>query len=241
MLDKPMRRRGRPPGVLPSAAKMMPVPARRALHEDAYLALRRMIVLCHLPPGHSISEALASSAFGISRTPLREALKLLAADGLVELRSNRGAFVTPIREEDIVCIFEVCAGLERLGAECAAQRATSDDLIVLRALQAQMETHHIRAEREAYFDVNQRIHSTIVAAAQNARLTATHERIFACVERMRFFALGSEDRWDESVPEHREILGAIEARDSTRAGLLMASHIISTGVSAVRQLRLNAA
>jgi DNA-binding GntR family transcriptional regulator len=216
-----------------------PVPPRPALHEEAYLTLRRRIIFCQLRPGDNIGEAAVSGVLGISRTPLREALKLLAAEGLVELRAHRGAFVMPIREAEIPAIFEVCAGLERLGAECAAQRMTGDDLAQLRALQAEMEAHYAAAAREAYFEVNQRIHTAIVAAARNEVLTTAHQRIFARAERVRFFALEADDRWGASVPEHQDILAALEARDGAQAGALMAAHVIRTGERVLCMLQSN--
>ena len=188
-----------------------------------------------------MGEAGLSDALGMSRTPVREALKLLASEGLIELRSNRGAFVMPIRWEEIPDLFEVMAGLERLGAELAAQRATARDLALLQRLQERMEAHHDAGRLDAYFDLNQQIHRAIVAASRNHVLTATHEMLFARVERVRFVALGSHPRWDESVREHREILAALTAHDSNQAGAALAQHIRHTGERAMELLKNGAA
>ena len=204
-------------------------PHRLALHEEARDRLRGMIVRGHLAPSGSIGEAALCDLLGMSRTPVREALKLLAAEGLVELRSNRGAFVAPVRAEEIPPLFEVVAGIERLGAELAAARASTRDLAGLRQLQERMEAHHDAVELDAYFDLNQQIHGAVVAAARNDVLTATHSLLFARVERVRFLALRSRARWDESVQEHRAVLEALEARDGERAGKALAIHVRRTG------------
>lgn len=199
-----------------------------------------MIVYGQLPPGSDIGEAGLSEALGMSRTPVREALKLLAVEGLVELRSNRGALVMPVRTEDIPALFEVAAGIERFGAELAASRATAADLAGLRQLQEIMEQHHSSAAIAAYFDLNQKIHRAIIAAARNDVLTATHDMLFARVERVRFLALSSQPRWDESVREHREVLAALESRDARRAGQALAEHVVHTGERAMELLQATA-
>lgn len=211
-------------------------PHRLALHEEARDRLRGMIVRGHLAPSGSIGEAALCDLLGMSRTPVREALKLLAAEGLVELRSNRGAFVAPVRAEEIPPLFEVVAGIERLGAELAAARASTRDLAGLRQLQERMEAHHDAVELDAYFDLNQQIHCAIVAMAGNEVLTAAHAMLFARVERVRFLALGSRSRWDESVAEHRAVLAALEAREADRAGTAIAAHVRHTGERAMELL-----
>lgn len=196
-----------------------------------------MIVQGQLSPGSDIGEAGLSEALGMSRTPIREALKLLATEGLVELRTYRGALVMPFRAEEIPALFEVAAGIERLGAELAASRATTAELADLRRLQELMEWHHDDDALGLYFDLNQRIHRAIITAAGNAVLTSTHDALFARVERVRFFALASRPRWSESVREHREILAALEARDPARAGRALAEHVTHTGERAMELLR----
>lgn len=233
-------RRGRPrkntPGQ-PGAWDGEPSVQRVGLHQEARDRLRGMIVRGQLSPGSDIGEAGLSEVLGMSRTPIREALKLLAAEGLVELRSHRGALVMPFHAEEIPALFEVAAGIERLGAERAASRATAAELAELRQLQKLMERHHEVAARDLYFDLNQRIHRAIVAAAGNAVLTATHDMLFARVERVRFFALNSQPRWDESVREHREILVALEDRNPARAGRAVAEHVMQTGERAMKLLQ----
>jgi DNA-binding GntR family transcriptional regulator len=202
---------------------------RSGLHEEAALRLRSLIVRGDLPPGEALVEAELCAALGLSRTPLREALKLLAAEGLVELRLNRSAIVAPIRREELDELFETVAGIERIGAELAAVRMTARDHDKLASLQQRMERHHDAGELREYFELNQQIHLFILACARNGALKSTHDALMARVERARFFALSSRERWDESVEEHHAIMQALAARDGDKAGRLLALHIERTG------------
>ena len=220
----PKRRRG----VTALRRRALRVP-RAGLHEQAADKLRILIVRGDLKPGEALLEVGLSEALGISRTPLREALKQLAAEGLVELRLNRGAVVAPLRHEELAELFEAVSGIERCAAELAAVRMTVQDIARLEALQARIERHHARGELRDYIEINQQIHSTIVSFARNSVLKASHETLLARAERARFFALAADGRWDESVREHRQILAALKARDATRAGQLLGQHVRRTG------------
>jgi DNA-binding GntR family transcriptional regulator len=212
---------------------------RSGLHEEAAIRLRSLIIRGDLPPGEPLVEADLCDALGVSRTPLREALKLLAAQGLVELRLNRSAIVAPIRREEIDDLFEAVAGIERIAAELAAARMTARDHERLASLQGRMERHYNAGELREYFELNQQIHGFIVASARNGALQSTHEGLMARVERARFFALASRERWDESVEEHRQIMEALAANDSDRAGRLLAHHVIRTGQVVSNTLRVD--
>lgn len=123
-----------------------------------------------------------------------------------------------------------CHGLSwRIAAELAALRMANRDLGKLRSLQARMERHYANGQVRDYFELNQQIHSFIVAASRNETLKAAHQWLLARVERARFFALSSHDRWDQSVQEHRDILAALERRDAEAAGKLLAGHVQRTG------------
>jgi DNA-binding GntR family transcriptional regulator len=202
---------------------------RTGLHEQAAARLRTMIVRGELSPGQQLGEADLSDALGISRTPLREALKQLATEGLVELRLNHSAVVAPFRRAELNELFEAVSGIERCAAELAAARMESSDMERLAALQDKIEWHHGRGELREYFHTNQQIHSAIVDFARNAVLKATHEALLARAERARFFALSTLGRWDESVREHQEILAALKAGDAARAGQLLGHHVRRTG------------
>ena len=210
--------------------------AHISLPELARTQLRSMIVRGELSPGGNVTEADLSEALGISRTPLREALKLLATEGLVELKSRRGAFIVPVRPEEIANIFDVAATLEARAAELAATRASAAEIGELRRLQGRMEAEHRGRRREPYFEMNQAIHRGIVAMSGNPTLQATHETLFARVQRIRFLVLDSRERWDQSIAEHQEILAALEARAPARAAAALARHVRHTGEHAASRL-----
>lgn len=226
---KPNRKQGgRRRGVTSLQRRALRVP-RAGLHEQAARKLRALIVRGDLLPGEPLLEVGLSEALGISRTPLREALKQLAAEGLVELRLNRGAVVAPLRRDELIELFEAVSGIERCAAELAAHRMTASDLQRLEALQKRIERHHGRGELRDYFEVNQQIHGAIVGFARNSVLKASHDALLARAERARFFALSADGRWDESVHEHRQILAALRARDAEQAGRLLGQHVRRTG------------
>ncbi len=204
-------------------------------------SLRVLITRCELSPGVRVVEADLCRLLGVSRTPLREALRLLAAEGLLELRPNRSARIKPMDPVEIGELFETVSGIERIAAELAAARLTPREFKRLAATQARMERLHEAGDRSAYFSLNQQIHSLVVAGAKNAVLKDTHGRLLARVERARYFALGMQGRWDESVAEHREVLAALELRDAVRAGNLLARHVRRTGevVAALLQSSLD--
>lgn len=189
-----------------------------------------MIVEGELPPGGRVNEGTLSEQFGISRTPLREALKVLASEGLVELRPNRGTRVSAITPEEVGELFEVVSGIERLAGELAAVRMTERDIERLRALHERMERHYEAGERHDYFHLNQQIHNTIVSLAGNSVLEATHASLMVRVRRARYMAIQSPERWHESVQEHRAIMKALEARDAEATGNLLLHHVRGTGV-----------
>jgi DNA-binding GntR family transcriptional regulator len=224
--------------VKPARGTARKLPERVALHELARDRLRAMIVRGDLAPGIALQETQLSEELGISRTPLREALKLLAAEGLLELRSNRSAQIAPLRQNEIDEIFEVISAIEGIAAQLAASRITNQEIKRLTQLQERMETHHDSGKLEEYFKINQEIHGFIVACAKNGVLQSTHDTLLARAERARFFALSSRTRWDDSVREHRQILKALKARDPEAASRALTQHVLRTGRAVNEQLRL---
>lgn len=208
--------------------------ARRSLHKEVTSQLRDMIVEQELSPGERIDEKRLCDLFGISRTPLREALKVLASEGLIELLPNRGARVTKISAEETAELFDVVAGLERMAAEIVAERADDRAIAPIRALHDRMAKHHDARRRSKYFSINHQIHNLIVAQAGNGELRKLHDSLMAKIRRSRYAAIMSQERWDESMREHCEIIDALEAHDAPRAGRVMLDHVRRTG-TVVRQ------
>ena len=209
---------------------------RTGLHERAAARMRAMIIRGELEPGSSMQETKLSEALGVSRTPLREAMKLLAAEGLVELRPNRSPRIAEIETDRILELFEALAGIERVAAELAAQRATERELQRLRLLQTRMENYHRDGKLDDYFAINGEIHGLIILAARNVPLREAHETLLSRAERARYLALGAERRWSNSVEEHAAILAALEARDGEAAGRLLSAHVQRTGTALLEVL-----
>jgi len=202
---------------------------RRSLHDEATERLRDMIIEGQLTAGNWINELDLCKKLGISRTPLREALKVLASEGLVELVPRRGARVAQLSIRETVDLFEALGALEGIAAEFAAARMSTADIEKLRRLQALIEQQHRAKNRLDYFRDNQTLHEAIVAFSGNSAIAEIHLRLIARVGSARYSAILSESRWNDAVQEHSEILGALERRDARRAGELMRQHVARTG------------
>ncbi len=198
---------------------------RRLLHEEVVDRLRDMIVQGELAPETKLNERVLAEQLGISRTPLREAIKYLASEGLVELLPNRGAAVAPLKAEKVKEIFTVLGTLEALAGELVCRNATDADIAEIRALHYQMVAHHARGELAPYFRYNQQIHIRLVECAGNATLAQIYRSLNAHVKRARYMANLSHERWDQAVREHEEILEALSARDSKRLQALLRDHL----------------
>lgn len=198
---------------------------RRSLHDAATERLRDMIIEGAFMPGERLSERELCERFGISRTPLREALKVLASEGLVDLRPNRGAAIAPLTLAELEQTVEVLAALEALAGGLAARRASDADLAEVKALHYEMLAHHARGDLPSYFKCNQAIHRRIMQATYNAPLAATYQGLNARIRRFRYMANLSRERWDTAVAEHERILDALVNRDEARLSHLLAQHL----------------
>lgn len=199
--------------------------SRTNLHTEVTARLRELIVEGLIPPGARLNERILCEQLQVSRTPLREALKVLAAEGLVELLPNRGAMVTPVSIAEIDHVFEVLGPLEGLSGELACARITDAQCTEIRALHFEMLLHHSRGDRAEYFRCNQQIHESINRAAGNPVLQASYGALNARVRRARYFANVSQDRWDKAVAEHEQILDALERREGDRLRRILEQHL----------------
>lgn len=199
--------------------------ARSTLPEAAAERLRTLIIEGQLAPGARLNERELSERLGVSRTPLREAFRMLAADGLLVQLPNRGAQVVSLSREDVGHAFEVMASLEGLAGELAANRATDADLADLRALQADMERAHARRDLPAYYRANRAIHERINAIAGNPILSQTFRTLNARLHALRFRSNLVQAKWDQAVAEHRRMLDALAARDGEGLRLLLVGHL----------------
>ena len=202
------------------------VPAEpRLLTETVVERLRDLIVHGELAPETKLNERVLCERLGISRTPLREALKYLASEGLVELLPNRGAMVAALKSQMVKDIFVVMGALESLAGELACRNASDADIAEIRATHYQMIAHYKRGELADYFRCNQLIHIKLVACSGNATLTNTYRGLNAHVRRVRYMANLSRERWDHAVEEHERILDALVQRDSQRLQQLLRDHL----------------
>ena len=213
---------------------------RRPLHEEVIDRLRDRIVQGELAPGARLNERVLCAELGISRTPLREAIKMLATEGLVELLPNRGAIVTPLKAATIADTLAVMGSLESLAGELACVNATGADLAEIRALHFEMLAHHARRELAGYFKYNQLIHMKIIESSGNPVLTNTYRQLNANVRRARYMANLSQERWDAAVREHEEILAALASRNAPRLKRLLAEHLAHKVASVMAALESDA-
>lgn len=199
--------------------------ARASLHEKITARLRDMIMEGELLPGARVPERVLCERFGISRTPLREALKVLASEGLLELHPNRGATVARLTVADVDEMFQVMGALEALSGELACARVTEEELVEIRALHYQMVLHHTRNELGPYFRLNQAIHEKILDAARNPTLAGIYRGLAGRIRRARYQANMSGPRWRQAVAEHAEMLAALTARDGPRLAAILRRHL----------------
>ncbi|HSE79720.1 MAG TPA: GntR family transcriptional regulator [Alphaproteobacteria bacterium] len=202
---------------------------RQSLHEQAIDQLRNMIVEGELGPGARLVEAEICRHLDISRTPLREALKVLASEGLVELLPNRGARVTRVSVEHVDELFEAIAGIEGMAAGLACRRMSVDDLERLKEMHELIVRLHGEHKRHEYFQLNHQIHEIVVRLAGNRILAEMHSKLLARARRIRYMAILSTARWDEALGEHIEFMNALSTRNAERAGEIWRRHVARTG------------
>ncbi len=200
--------------------------SRLSLHDQVAARLRTMLVEGQIAPGAKLNERELSEQLRVSRTPLREAIKLLGAEGLVDLLPNRGAVAVKLTEADVVNTFEVLASLEGMSGELAAQRIEEDELAEVRALHYEMMASFARRDLPGYYRANARIHNAINAAAKNPVLTITYQSINARVQSLRYRTNQNEERWKQAVDEHEQMLVALTARDAKRLGQILVVHVL---------------
>jgi DNA-binding GntR family transcriptional regulator len=198
---------------------------RQVLHQEVATRLRQRIVEGLVAPGAKLNERELSELLQVSRTPLREAIKMLAAEGLVELLPNRGAVVASMSEQDVADTFEVIAGLEGQSGELAAQRVTEPELAEIRALHYEMLAAFTRRDLPTYYRLNAQIHTLINAAARNPVLTQTWRNVNARLQALRFRSNFDDAKWQRAVQEHERMVELLAARDAEGLRRLLVTHL----------------
>ncbi len=195
------------------------------LHEQTYQNLKTMIVEGAITPGSKLNERALAETLSVSRTPIREAIRRLAAAGLVELINNRGAIVPKLNKEDVLNAFELMAELEGFSGELAAKRITKEALSEIEALHYEMLACYSRKDLSGYYKLNSQIHQHINLAAGNPVLTNTYSQVNARIQALRFRSNQDQTKWDEAVLEHGEMIAALKAADSQRMRKVLMQHL----------------
>jgi DNA-binding GntR family transcriptional regulator len=203
--------------------------APRALYQEVAELLRQRIFRRELQPGGWIDEMKIAEEFGISRTPLREALKVLAAEGLVTMKVRRGAYVTEVSDQDLSDVYHLLSLLESDAAGVVAVKATAAELKELQALHAKLEA--AANDRDRFFAVNERFHIRLLEIAGNRWRDQMVADLRKVMKLNRHNSLLKSGRLEESLQEHRAIMQALERRDAQQSTRRMQEHF-SNGLEA---------
>lgn len=199
---------------------------RPTLHDEVVQRLRDMIIEGQIEPGSRINEGAVGTTLGVSRTPLREAIKTLVGEGLVDIIQSKGAIVHVFTEKELRDTLHTLRILEENAGRLACQHASDGTIDNIEKLHLSMVKHYKASERLEYFKLNQSIHSAIVAASENSVLMAVHEMLQARVKRARFEGHGEKERWEAAVNEHEEMISALKRRDGEALAEVLGRHMV---------------
>jgi DNA-binding GntR family transcriptional regulator len=211
----------------------------QSLHDEILTRLRDHIVEGNIPDGGRVPERQLCEMLGISRTPLREALKVLASEGLVELLPNRGARVRQLSERDLAELFDVMGGLEGLAGRLACENITDAEIAEIERLHYEMYGFYLHRDMPGYFRINQLIHHKIVEASRNAALLGAYANFAGRIRRVRYSAnfARRRERWGEAMREHETILDALRRRAGSELSDILFLHLRNKRTAAVEHLK----
>jgi DNA-binding GntR family transcriptional regulator len=208
---------------------MQPI-VRDSLHDVLLMHIRELIMQGGLRPGDKVPEQQLCERFGVSRTPMREALKVLAAEGVLRLMPNRGAIVAETTQTEIDEIYPIMAALEAIAGEQACRQASDAQIAALRKLHDEMIAHHAAGREAAYLRNNRAIHEAIIDMAGNATLKTVYQQMLARIHCIRFVVGKTHEQWNRAIGEHEAMIVALEQRDAARLGRLLKEHVTGTTV-----------
>jgi DNA-binding GntR family transcriptional regulator len=197
----------------------------RSLSDQAYYRIRELIVTLQLPPGSLVNERDLMERLGLGRTPVREALRALARERLVEVYPRRGMLVSSVDVRDLAGLSEVRSTLEPFAARLAAERATDSDRAAIEELLAELELVQDESDERALIDLDQRIHRHVYRCTHNPFLEETLNEYYVLTLRIWFLALDRVARLDDAIQEHRELLAAVRDGDAGKAEDAMRRHV----------------
>ena len=183
-----------------------------------------------------LNERELCETLGISRTPLREAMKVLAAEGLIEIAPNRGAFVSRMSNAEIWESFEVMSGLEAMSGELAVLRITPVEIAEIKALHYAMIACRAQNDLPGYYSRNQTIHNKINEAARNSVLRQTYLSINRRLLALRFKSNFQAGKWDSAIQDHEEMIEALETRDGPRLAAILRKHLLEKRDAIVKDM-----
>lgn len=204
----------------------VPRPAVRTKPAEIAERIRVMIIEDVLPPGTPIRERSLAEQLNVSRTPLREALKILATEGLVDMEPCRSAVVASLSGREVRELLQLLGVIEAFAGELACTSATDEQIREIRALHYEMLAAYTRGDRLGYFQRNQEIHRALVAATGNETLISYHAMLNARVYRVRYVCNLKTRRWETAIKEHQEILEALERRDAQAVAAVLRGHVL---------------
>jgi DNA-binding GntR family transcriptional regulator len=200
---------------------------RRYLHDEVAERLRALIGAGDLAPKARVNELELSQRFGISRTPLREAIKILATEGLLELLPNRGARVASLSGKEIDEMIEVLAGLEATAGDLACRAIAPDEIAAIEVRHKAMVEAWKRGDEPTYFRLNREIHEAIMQASRNGVLQSLYANLAGRIQRARYSAHKTAEQWRQAIDDHNEMLRLLKAGDRERLSSLMRAHVRS--------------
>jgi DNA-binding GntR family transcriptional regulator len=195
------------------------------LQQEIVARIRQMIEDGALMPGSRIPERQLCAQLGVSRTPLREAFRILATDGLIELTPRRGATVKRLEPAEINHMFEVIAVLEALAGELACEVLPDAQIAAIEALHQRMMAAYKRRDRRRFFEANQQIHERIVAGSGNPILARVYAGLSGQMRRIRYMPQITEAQWRIAAREHAEIMKALKSRNREALGRILRDHL----------------
>ena len=199
--------------------------ANKPLADEIANLLRRDILIGRLRPGDSVKERDNAAELGVSRTPMREAIRVLAQEGLIELRPSRSPIVANPTLAQVINDIDVIRALEVLSGELACRNASRDDLQAIADLQRQLDTAADDADPLDLFEIDMAFHRAIAEASHNPSLAETHRAYLARLWRVRYLSARQKSGKDRAYRQHREIIAGLEARDTAEVARVIASHI----------------
>ena len=201
--------------------------ARTSLHAEVTARLRSLIVESYIKPGQRVPELEISKDMGVSRTPIREALKVLASEGLVELLPLRGAVVKSFSAKDAADMLEVMGMLESFAAQkaCQAEQKRIDHVL---AMHEKMKVLYTKGKRPEYFELNQKIHDALVDMADNESLSMVHNTLSKRMRSLRYSGNSTPDNWRGALDDHELIAQALGQRDAKKMKKAVEAHFENT-------------